>query len=55
MNNYGNMKFVKGVGVGMVAGATIAAMFSQPKETKRNAARFIRCMGDIAEHIGDFF
>ena len=50
-----NMKFVKGIGIGVVTGATITAMFSKPRETKRNAAKFVRALGELAEHIGDFF
>ena len=46
--------FVKGVGLGMVAGAAVGAvMMKQEKQIKRAARRTVKNMGRLAEDAAD--
>ncbi len=51
-----NMDFIKGVGVGVIAGATIG-MAAAPKKkgssSKSFAGKALRAAGDIVENISD--
>ena len=46
--------FIKGVGLGMMAGAAVGAvMMKQEKELKRAARRTVKNMGRLAEDAAD--
>jgi gas vesicle protein len=48
--------FIKGIAVGIVAGAAIGALTApKSREAKRAAGRFIRAAGDIIEDISSLW
>ena len=49
-----NMDFIKGLGVGVIAGATIGmAVVPKKKTSKSVAGKALRAAGDIVENITD--
>lgn len=50
------MDFVKGVGVGIIAGGTIGlALTSDKRRTKKIKGRAIRTIGTVMENVADVF
>ncbi len=46
--------FLKGIGMGMIAGAAVgAAMMKNEKNIKRTAQRTVKSMGQLAEDAAD--
>lgn len=49
-----NMDFIKGLGIGAIAGATIGmAIVPKKKSSKSMAGKALRAAGDIVENISD--
>lgn len=54
MNTVNNMSFLKGMGMGIVAGSVIS-MVVMPKKSggRKTVGRYLRNVGDIIENVTD--
>ena len=53
MNSMNNMNFLKGVGVGLVAGSVIGMVSAPRKRGKSVIGKCLKGMGEIIENVSD--
>lgn len=54
MNSVNNMSFLKGVGMGIVAGSLISMVVMPRKSgSKKTIGKYLRNVGDIIENVTD--